>query len=253
MKNEVAKLIKRRGKNNKLANDSESAVLNDVSEMLTDWEDDDTRVVQDEEESDEQNQRLLRNLRAHEIALIIVRQKNLDEAESSGAYLRVLEKAYIFLIKFVRNNRENQLLLMEKIDEFLEDVDYGVHAFELISEILRNNEKLSSYNLNPIIKKVCQIADDLSIEAPKKATLISFLSGFMICNSVVLKDNQSMILNELTNANRKNSLHLYTHDTGFEQLELYLEEMRRHYASNVLTETTPNPEIFLPNELSYTI
>lgn len=157
--------------------------------MVADWEDDDTRVVQQDEENDEQNQRLLRNLRAHEIALIIVRQKNLDEAENSAAYLRVLERAYIMLIRFVRNNRENQLLLMEKIDEFLEDIDYGVHSFELISEILHNNEKLSSYNLAPIIKKVCNIADELSIEAPKKATLLSFLTDFMRCNGVVLKEN----------------------------------------------------------------
>lgn len=78
---------------------------------------------------------------------------------------------------------------MEKIDEFLEDVDYGVHAFELIAEILKNNEKLPSFNLTPIVKKVCQIADDLNIEAPKKATLISFLNGLMSCNGVVLKDN----------------------------------------------------------------
>ena len=78
---------------------------------------------------------------------------------------------------------------MEKIEEFLEDVDYGVHAFELIVEILHNNEKLSSYNISPIIKKVCQIADDLSIEAPKKATLVSFLTGFMRCNGVVLKES----------------------------------------------------------------
>ena len=106
-RSEVAKLVQRRGPKGKGSAESESAVLNDVSEMIADWEDDDTRIIQDEEETDEQNQRLLRNLNAHEIALIIVRQKNLDEAESSGAYLRVLEKAYIFLIKLVRNNREN--------------------------------------------------------------------------------------------------------------------------------------------------
>lgn len=123
--------------------------------MIADWEDDDTKIVNDEEETDEQNQRLLRNLRGHEIALIIVRQKNLDEADNPGAYLRVLEKAYIFLIKFARNNRENQLILLEKIDEFLEDVEYGVHALELIAEILKNNEKLTSFNLAPIVKKVC--------------------------------------------------------------------------------------------------
>jgi hypothetical protein len=41
--------------------------------MIAEWEDDDTKIVNEEEETDEQNQRLLRNLRGHEIALIIVR------------------------------------------------------------------------------------------------------------------------------------------------------------------------------------
>jgi hypothetical protein len=127
-----------------------------------------------------------------------------------------------------------------------------VHALELIAEILKNNEKLTSFNLAPIVKKVCQLADDLSIEAPKKATLISFLTYFMYCNGVVLKDNQSMILNEITNSNRKNSIHLFTAETGFEQLELYIEEMRRHFSS-IANDPSPTAEIFQPNELSYTI
>lgn len=45
MKFEVAKLVQKRGRANKLAADSESAVLNDVSELTADWEDDDTRVI----------------------------------------------------------------------------------------------------------------------------------------------------------------------------------------------------------------
>lgn len=251
-RNEVAKLVKKRG-SPRAGSETEAQILHEVSEMTLDWEDDDTRIIQEAEENDEQNQRLLRNLNAHEIALIIIRQRNLDEAENAGAYLRVLEKAYIFLIKFVRNNRENQLLLLDKVEDFLEDADFGVHAFELITEILRNNEKLQSFGLSAIVKKVCSIADELNIEAPKKTTMISFLSGLMVCNGIVIKENQNMILGEVTNSNRKNSLHLYTHDTGFEQLELYVEEMRRYYVANVASESNPNPEIFLPNELSYII
>ena len=41
--------------------------------MIADWSDDDQRVISKDEEHDEANQRLLRNLRGHEIALIIVR------------------------------------------------------------------------------------------------------------------------------------------------------------------------------------
>jgi hypothetical protein len=72
VKSEVAKLVLKRGR--KPGNfENEAAVLKDTSEMIADWEDDDTKIVNEEEETDEQNQRLLRNLRGHEIALIIVR------------------------------------------------------------------------------------------------------------------------------------------------------------------------------------
>jgi hypothetical protein len=62
-----------------------------------------------------------------------------------------------------------------------------------------------------------------------------------------------MILGELTTSVRKNSLHLYTHETGFSSLSMFIKEMRRYYLQYVANDTGPNPEIFLPNELSYVI
>jgi len=56
--------------------------------------------------------------------------------------LRVLEKAYVFLIKFVKNNKENQFILVEYLDLFVDDMEYGVHAWELIAEIFKNSELL---------------------------------------------------------------------------------------------------------------
>lgn len=122
------------------------------------------------------------------------------------------------LIKFVRGNRENQLLLLSKIDDFIEDANHGVHAFELITEILRNNEKLQTYSMGPIVRKVCQIADDLPLDAPKKVTMLSFLQGLMEYNGNTIKENQNMILGELTSSSRRNSLHLYTAVGGFKRL-----------------------------------
>ena len=55
--------------------------------------------------------------------------------EDQNSYLKVLEKAYIFLIKFVRNNKDNQKILLNYIDWFMEDIEYGVHAWELVCEI----------------------------------------------------------------------------------------------------------------------
>jgi hypothetical protein len=70
-----------------------------------------------------------------------------------------LEKCYIFLIKFVKGNIENQLILIEYIDLFMDDLEYGVHAWELIAEIFSNSSLLVSFNIIPYLKKVIKIID----------------------------------------------------------------------------------------------
>ena len=78
-----------------------------LTELLQEWDNEDPKVCTDEEDNDEKNQRLLRNLRAHDVSIIIIRQQALDQTEDKNSYLKVLEKAYIFLIKFVKGNKEN--------------------------------------------------------------------------------------------------------------------------------------------------
>lgn len=103
---------------------------------------------------DEQNQRLLRNLRAYDISIQIIKHKQLKNAKNKNAYLKVVEKAYIFLIKFVKGNKENQNIILEFNEMFLEDIEQGVHALELITEIFRDSENLLSFPLVPLIKKI---------------------------------------------------------------------------------------------------
>ena len=107
---------------------------------------------------------MLKNLSAHIAPIIIIRTQGLDQAEDKNCYLKVLEKAYVFLIKFVRNNKQNQLLLIEYIDLFIEDMEYGVHSWELIAEIFKNSELLHTYNLAPLIKRVIKLIDSLPKE-----------------------------------------------------------------------------------------
>ena len=77
-----------------------------LTELRQEWDNEDPKVCNDEEINDEGNQRLLRNLKGYEIPCLIIHNP-LEEAPDKNCYLRVLEKAYIFLIKFVRNNPEN--------------------------------------------------------------------------------------------------------------------------------------------------
>ena len=100
-----------------------------------------------------------------------------------------MEKAYIFLIKFVKDNKENQNIVLEHIELFLEDIEVGVHALELITEIFRDSENLLSYPLVPLIKKIATDIDQLDIETTKKATLLSFVPVFMFYKDLYLKDN----------------------------------------------------------------
>jgi hypothetical protein len=53
VRSEVAKLVQKRGKKQGGGSESEASVLNNVSEMTADWEDDDTKIINDDEETDE--------------------------------------------------------------------------------------------------------------------------------------------------------------------------------------------------------
>ena len=82
----------------------------------------------------------------------IIQQKALKFASNQNAYLKVLEKAYTFLIMFVKQNTDNQNIVLEYIEDFLDDLDLGVHALELIKELFTDNQNLLEYPLVPLIR-----------------------------------------------------------------------------------------------------
>lgn len=171
---------KQNKKKKKIEEDDDAAYqfLN-LSEFNQQWDDEDKRILTDYDVMDEQNQRLLRNLRAYDISIQMIKQKSLKQKENKNAYLKVLEKAYIFLIKFIKDNKENQNIVLEYIQLFLDDIELGVHALELITEIFRDSENLLTYQLVPLIKRIASDIDKLDIETTKKATLLSFVPVFM--------------------------------------------------------------------------
>ena len=61
----------------------------------------------------------------------------------------------------------------------MEDIEIGVHAWELIAEIFNNSTLLLSFNVVPYIKKIIKIIDSLPKETAKKTTHLSFLGYFM--------------------------------------------------------------------------
>lgn len=96
------------------------------------------------------------------------------------------------------------------MDTFLRDLENGVHAAELIAEIFKENEVLPDYNIAPIVRKFIQYADDQPLESTTKTTLLSFLPVFLRFGNLVLKENQILVLNELTSSSRKNTNHVFS-------------------------------------------
>jgi len=201
-----------------------------LTELLAEWDNEDPKVTPDDEVNDEKNQILLKNLLAHIVPIIIIRQKGLDNSRDKNSFLKVLEKIYIFLIKFVRNNKANQMLLVDYLDLFIDDLEYGVHSFELIAEIFRNSELLLTYNLVPILKKVIKLIDSLPKETQKKTTMLSFLSYFMKYNGNSIRAIQNLICIEVTSGTRKNTDHLFVGEVGLKDLHLYILEMKNAYS-----------------------
>ena len=126
----------------------------------------------------------------------------------------------------MKQNKENQTIILQEIDTFLDDIDLGVHALELISEIFRDNEALLTFKLVPLIKRIASGIDDLDIETTKKATLLSFVNVFMFYKDRFLKENQYLILTEFTTSMRKNSNYLFTGRDGTNNLTIYMAEMK---------------------------
>lgn len=57
------------------------------------------------------------------------------------------------------------MILFEYINLFSEDMEYGVHAWELIAEIFKNSELLLNINnVIPLLKKVVKLIDNLPKE-----------------------------------------------------------------------------------------
>ena len=115
------------------------------------------------------------------------------------------------------------------MDLFIEDMEFGVHSWELICEIFRNSDMLRTFNFVPVIKKAIKIIDNLPKETQKKTILSSFLSYFMSLNNGNVRQNQVLICQEITSQSRKNLDHLFVGESGLSDLHLYMLEMKNSY------------------------
>lgn len=164
----------------------------------------------------------------------------------------MVEKAYVFLIRFVKDNKENSNLILNYIEDFYDDLQLGVHALELIKEIFDDNENLLTFELSGLIKRFANVIQEIGIEQTKKATLISFLPRFMSYKGGHLKSIQNMILQEFTASHRKKKLDYLYVGEEIASLERYVKDMEEQYQA-FMKQDALVAEIKVPPQLSYTM
>jgi hypothetical protein len=97
-------------------------------------------LLEDTEEPNEENQRLLRNIGVTNIIIQILKYNVPETQKFNGDYIDLIKTCYLFLIRFCKHNPSNQLSLQEHIDFFAREIDSCTLAVFLLREIFRDNK-----------------------------------------------------------------------------------------------------------------
>ena len=186
-----------------------------------------TPLLSDDKTPDPEFQRLCKNLLVHEYALILIKQRRLNECQSKPLYMKVLQKTYEFLIKFVHKNPKNQEVLSPYIHSiFYDDMEYGVGAAQLIGEIVYENPALPSMNMQAILKKMIDICEATSIEKPVKGIFMKYLGYFMKADGKILSLNQIDIITKITSPCQRNLIYLFNTPDELKILDQIVEDFK---------------------------
>ena len=178
-------------------------------------------VLGEHERPEKENQWLLRNLKAGEVALMLVKQKRRNSAE----FKTVLRAAYSFLIRYVRGTGGKDIFPYIQ-SYFLEDIELGVGACQLISELYRNNPKLVMSQPTDVIKAIIDAVLQVPLTDYEKAVLMDTLRVFSKYKEQCLVFYQNEIISQLANPETAiHILHLYYRREGLKEFRAMIKRV----------------------------
>lgn len=178
----------------------------------------------DSEEPNQEYQRMLRNLEAHEIVLSIIKQNSQKDSDNENLYKKVIKNGYSALIRFVRRNRANQRCLIPYVETvFKEHHASGLGATQLVGEILRDDPSLMQKGYSDFKEKI-DVIEETEITSFQKATQLHYLSVFMQYREEPIMDNQIAVITELTQSDNNNTIYLYNTEEELVELSNIVQE-----------------------------
>ncbi|KAL6077190.1 Inositol 1,4,5-trisphosphate receptor type 1, variant 2 [Balamuthia mandrillaris] len=137
------------------------------------------------------NQRILRNLDAHKVALQVIHLP-LDQHIRTTSKEMLTVAAY-FLRVFCKDNAENQTTLFEYLDSLLSMLGNGIQIASTINEIFKNNRPLCSQVTEDQIRKIINAI----ASGCKYPRYIHVLDTLIMVNGRPLRRNQNLVLKML--------------------------------------------------------
>ena len=146
----------------------------------------------------------------------------------------MIKSCYRFLIAYIRNNFQGQLQIYDHVDVFMRDMDSYYVATLLFYELFKNNTKFLTLNVTKFIRTINNIAEEVSLSAPKKAVYLKLLEVFIKYEEKLIRQNQNEIIGQMTaDTTRSNVLYLFQPE-GSKELSTHIEESQALKASQPL-------------------
>jgi hypothetical protein len=206
----------------------------------------------DDESPNQEYQRMLRNLEAHEIVMIIIKQTNERGIANVNLYQKVIKGGYSCLIRFVRNNKANQRCLLPYVDSvFKEHSASGLGATQLVGEILRDDPSLFQKGYSDFKEKI-DLIESTDISSFLKSTQLHYMSVFMQYKEDPIKDNQIAVITELTQKDNIKTIYCFNTEEERIELSVMINEITDHISSQ-LDQNSTKIVIEIPPQLSYAI
>jgi len=222
--------------------------LSKLAEASTDAGQLDPEIFTESEVPSRSFQRLLRNLKVFESILELVKFPALDQFYSAERHQLVLRFCFVFLAKFCRNNPQNQELLSNSAEVFIQAIPTSVFAITLIREIYQNNADLCLRLPIKHIRSFVKAIGETPLSA-KKCFIIRTLEIFITVNGKVLRRNQIEVMSQLTSYEVVQFRSLYDSPEAMTELQRMSTGVIRQYVMHAAKANMQG--IAVPLEVQY--
>lgn len=169
---------------------------------------------------------MLRNLGAHEIIIEILRY-NISQKKTHSDYEDIIKSAYIFLIRFCKDNAVNQELIGEHLDIFVKELNTSPLSIYLIKEIFKDNKLHLSSKGQKIIRLIAKKEETIALSMPDKYRYLDTLKTFARCKNKIVKKNQNEILINISGDDEDQICSHFNTKAGFSKVKSLVEKISK--------------------------